>query len=239
LIVCYGKQQEIDGATTSQGQQQRIDEATTSQGQQQDERNPKLRYYPTNSMQVQHQLQAPQIQPIECFTSVFWDINSCPLPKEVNPEDAANNIRIALWKHPHVRAITMLSAYGTFKDFPKKFRLGCQRSGINLIDAPNGRIGGAIWKAIFVDMGLFALDNHPPSIICLITGDESFASALHKLGQRGYVVILVIPDEVEVSSTLAGAGRFVYDWKHLYSGEGFQSSRHQHGSFNSLYQMPF
>jgi hypothetical protein len=151
--------------------------------------------------------------------AILWDIENCPVPGEVNAEDVAGNIRIALREHPHIGAVTMFSAYGDFNHFPKKVREGCQRTGVNLIDVPNGKKDAAD-KAILVDMFLFALDNPPPSTIFLVTGDVDFAPALHKLGQRGYVVVLVIPDGVGVSSALRGAGRYVWDWPSLCRGQG-------------------
>lgn len=187
--------------------------------------------------QQQHLRAPPAVQPGTCPMAILWDIENCPVPGEVNAEDVAGNIRIALREHPHVGAVTMFSAYGDFNHFPRKVREGCQRTGVNLIDVPNGKKDAAD-KAILVDMFLFALDNPPPSTIFLITGDVDFAPALHKLGQRGYVVVLVIPDGVGVSSALRGAGRFVYDWPCLCRGALRDPPRQGRGmgmGMNNLY----
>ncbi|KAL7002829.1 hypothetical protein U1Q18_003988 [Sarracenia purpurea var. burkii] len=153
--------------------------------------------------------------------AILWDIENCPVPSDVRPEDVAGNIRMALRVHPVIKgAVTMFSAYGDFNAFPRRLREGCQRTGVKLIDVPNGRKDAAD-KAILVDMFLFALDNPPPSSIMLISGDIDFAPALHILGQRGYTVILVIPSGVGVSSALSNAGRFVWDWPSVARGEGF------------------
>ncbi|KAK1563059.1 hypothetical protein Q3G72_021618 [Acer saccharum] len=153
--------------------------------------------------------------------AILWDIENCPVPSDVRPEDVAGNIRMALQVHPVIRgAVMMFSAYGDFNAFPRRLREGCQRTGVKLIDVPNGRKDAAD-KAILVDMFLFALDNRPPSSIMLISGDVDFAPALHILGQRGYTVILVIPSGVGVSSALCNAGKFVWDWPSVARGEGF------------------
>jgi len=153
--------------------------------------------------------------------AILWDIENCPVPSDVRPDDVAGNIRMALRVHPVIKgAVTMFSAYGDFNAFPRRVREGCQRTGVKLIDVPNGRKDAAD-KAILVDMFLFALDNPPPSSIMLISGDVDFAPALHILGQRGYTVILVIPSGVGVSSALCNAGRFVWDWPSVARGEGF------------------
>ncbi|KAG1341997.1 hypothetical protein COCNU_05G002260 [Cocos nucifera] len=153
--------------------------------------------------------------------AILWDIENCPVPSDVRPEDVSGNIRMALRVHPVIEgAVTMFSAYGDFNAFPRRLREGCQRTGVKLIDVPNGRKDAAD-KAILVDMFLFALDNRPPSSIMLISGDVDFAPALHILGQRGYTIILVIPAGVGVSSALSNAGRFVWDWPSVARGEGF------------------
>ncbi|KAF8408181.1 hypothetical protein HHK36_007323 [Tetracentron sinense] len=153
--------------------------------------------------------------------AILWDIENCPVPSDVRPEDVAGNIRMALRVHPVIKgAVTMFSAYGDFNAFPRRLREGCQRTGVKLIDVPNGRKDAAD-KAILVDMFLFALDNRPPSSILLISGDVDFSPALHILGQRGYIVILAIPSGVGVSSALSNAGRFVWDWPSVARGEGF------------------
>ncbi|CAN6470094.1 unnamed protein product [Victoria cruziana] len=78
--------------------------------------------------------------------AILWDIENCPVPNDVRPEDVAGNIRMAL----------------------RRLREGCQRTGVKLVDVPNGRKDAAD-KAILVDMFLFALDNPPPSSILLIS----------------------------------------------------------------------
>ena len=170
-------------------------------------------------------LEAPLNQPSRSSSdgpvAILWDIENCPVPSDVRPEDVGGNIRMALRVHPVIKgAVMMFSAYGDFNAFPRRLREGCQRTGVKLIDVPNGRKDAAD-KAILVDMFLFALDNPPPSSIMLISGDVDFAPALHILGQRGYTVILVIPSWVGVSSALCNAGKFVWDWPSVARGEGF------------------
>ncbi|GKV22591.1 hypothetical protein SLEP1_g32449 [Rubroshorea leprosula] len=154
---------------------------------------------------------------------ILWDIENCPVPGDVSPDDVAANIRNALREHPLIKGpITMFSAYGDFNCFTRRLREGCQRTGVKLIDVPNGRKDAAD-KAILLDMFMFALDNPPPSSIMLISGDVDFAPALHSLGQRGYTIILGVPSGISVSSTLCNAGKFVCDWPSMARGEGFIS----------------
>lgn len=175
----------------------------------------------SNSNMIPPPMNQPNRSSSDGPVAIFWDIENCPVPSDTRPEDVAGNIRMALRVHPVINgAVTAFSAYGDFNAFPRRLREGCQRTGVRLIDVPNGRKDAAD-KAILVDMFLFALDNPPPSSIMLISGDVDFAPALHILGQRGYTVILVIPSGVGVSSALCNAGKFVWDWPSVARGEGF------------------
>ncbi|KAM0011879.1 putative NYN domain, limkain-b1-type, meiosis regulator and mRNA stability factor 1 [Helianthus debilis subsp. tardiflorus] len=164
--------------------------------------------------------------------AILWDMENCPVPNDVRPEDVAGNVRMALRVHPVINGVVnMFSAYGDFNGFPRRLREGCQRTGVRLIDVPNGRKDAAD-KAILVDMFLFALDNPPPSSIMLISGDVDFSPALHVLGQRGYTVILVVPSGVGVSSALSNAGSYVWDWSTVVRGEGFVPPSRSHVNEN-------
>ena len=89
--------------------------------------------------------------------AILWDIENCPVPCDVRPEDVAGNIRMALQVHPVIKgAVMMFSAYGDFNAFPRRLREGCQRTGVKLIDVPNGRKDAAD-KAILVDIRLLCL----------------------------------------------------------------------------------
>lgn len=184
----------------------------------------------SNASMLQCPLSQQHCSSLDGPVAILWDIENCPVPSDVRPEDVAGNIRMALRVHPVIKGAVMLfSAYGDFNAFPRRLREGCQRTGVKLIDVPNGRKDAAD-KAILVDMFLFALDNPPPSSIMLISGDVDFAPALHILGQRGYTVILVIPAGVGVSSALCNAGKFVWDWPSVVRGEGFVPPSKPRGS---------
>ncbi|MQM09562.1 hypothetical protein Taro_042437 [Colocasia esculenta] len=143
------------------------------------------------------------------------------MPNGVQAENVAGNVRKALHMHPFITgAVTMFSAYGDFNAFSRRLREGCQRTGVKLVDVPNGR-KFATDKAILVDMFLFALDNRPPASILLISGDADFSPALYVLGQRGYTVVVVVPAIYDVQSELSSAGRFLWDWPTVARGDGF------------------
>ena len=159
--------------------------------------------------------------------AIFWDMENCPVPRDVCPEDVKGNITKALWEHALITGpITTFSAYGDFNAFPHKITDGCLSTGITLIDIPNGRKDAAdkTIQAILADILLFALDNSPPSSIMLISGHVDFARTLHILVQRGYTTLLVIPSGVHVSYALKNANKFVWDWTSVACGEKIVSS---------------
>lgn len=151
--------------------------------------------------------------------AILWDIENCPIPVGVPPMDVSGNVRNSLMVHGGIKgAITTFSAYGDYSRLSKDIRQGCQKTGINLIDVPSGTKDAAD-KAILIDMFLFALDNRPPALILLISGDVDFAPALHKLRQRGYTIAVALP-RVKVHSALSNAGKFVWDWHNMASNKG-------------------
>jgi len=183
---------------------------------------PKRRRTRTGHLEMGNAEEAEEMNPaldMEGPVAIMWDIENCPIPAGVPPLDVSGNIRHSLLVHGGVKgAITTFSAYGDYSHMPKSIRQGCQKTGINLIDVPNGKKDAAD-KAILIDMFLFALDNRPPALILLISGDVDFAPALHKLRQRGYTIAVALP-RLKVHSALSNAGKFVWDWNSLASNQG-------------------
>ncbi|XP_022858337.1 uncharacterized protein LOC111379226 [Olea europaea var. sylvestris] len=153
--------------------------------------------------------------------TIFWDIEKCPVPRNVRPKDIVGNIRKGLLSHPTINGpVIVLSIYEDFNTILRQIREGCHMIGIKLVDVPNGR-KDVVDKTILVDMFLFALDNHEPSSIILISGNVDFAHALHILGQHGYTIIVMIPSWVKVSSSLKNASSYLWDWCSMTRGKGF------------------
>ncbi|GKD74847.1 limkain-b1 [Tanacetum coccineum] len=115
-------------------------------------------------------------------------METCPIPSNICTEEAASNILKALQAHQINGAVPLISAYGDFIRFP--YRISDDRFS-------------------------HAFDNCPPDCIMLISGDDKFSHALHRLFRRGYTVILAIPSGVCVSSPLRKAGRLVWNWPSL------------------------
>lgn len=161
------------------------------------------------------------LQPV----AIFWDIENCAVPHGVNAEEVAVHIRQTFKAHLAIQGpIRVFSAYGDFAHLPRHTRQGCQKTGVSLIDIPHGKKDAAD-KAILADMFLFALDHPPPGTILLISGDVDFAPALHKLGQRGYCVVLAIPSGLKVSPALCNACQHLLSWPDVARGKGIAALR--------------
>jgi hypothetical protein len=165
-----------------------------------------------SELSLSHQSLITSYDPV----SMLCDIENYCIPRNVPAEPVAVNIRMALWTNPLIKGVViMFCVYGDFSEFSQRHTKGLQKSGVTLIDVSN--VGkDAADRAILVDMFLFALDNPPPSSIMLISGDVDFSATLHILGQRGYNIILVTPEDA--SAALTNAAKFVWDWPSVACG---------------------
>ncbi|KAJ4961623.1 hypothetical protein NE237_021533 [Protea cynaroides] len=155
--------------------------------------------------------------------AIFWDIENCNVPRGIDAENVSGNVRKAL-SEVDIKCIKNFTAYGDCNELPKQVRAALQLTGVNVVDVPHVKDGAAD-RAILNDTHLFASDNPPSATLVLISGDVDFAETLHKLGQRGHTIILLIPFGVGVSSALLNAAEFVLDWPSAARGEGFVSRK--------------
>ncbi|MFW9990938.1 MAG: NYN domain-containing protein [Candidatus Odinarchaeota archaeon] len=139
--------------------------------------------------------------------AVFWDFENCPPPRGSKGAPVINSLREVLLQFGWIRQI---QAYGELKLVPERLRSELQRSGVHLIDVHSVRKDAAD-KMIISDMLLFAVDNPPPKIIILISGDQDYTYPLAKLRQRGYEVILVVPP-VGAHPTLKEQADRIIEW---------------------------
>jgi hypothetical protein len=62
-----------------------------------------------------------------------------------------------------------------------------QSTGITLVDVPSGKKDAAD-KALMSELFMYALQHPAPAAVVVITSDQDFAVALHRLSQAGYTV---------------------------------------------------
>lgn len=153
-------------------------------------------------------------QYVSAKTSVWWDIENCPVPMGCDPHAIAQNISSALFKMNYSGAVT-ISAYGDTHRIPSYVQQALNSTGIALNHVPAG-MKDASDKKILVGMLLWAVDNPAPANYLLISGDREFSDALHQLRMRRYNILLAQPEQA--SPALVAAAKSVWLWTSLLVG---------------------
>lgn len=147
-------------------------------------------------------------------TSVWWDIENCPVPKSCDPHAIAKNITSSLVQMNYKGRVS-ISAYGDTNRIPFYLQHALSSTGIALNHVPAG-VKDASDKKILVDMLFWAVDNPAPANYLLISGDRDFSNALHQLRMRRYNVLLAQP--LKASHALVAAAKSVWLWTNLVAG---------------------
>ncbi|MHA2297678.1 MAG: NYN domain-containing protein [Candidatus Hodarchaeales archaeon] len=142
--------------------------------------------------------------------AIFWDFENCPPPRGSKGAPIINSLREVLRPFGWIRQI---NAYGELRLIPERLRTELQRAGVHMIDVHSNR-KDAVDKMIISDMLLFAVDNQPPQVILLISGDQDYTYPLAKLRLRSYDIILVIPP-VGAHPTLKDQADRIIEWYDL------------------------
>lgn len=148
--------------------------------------------------------------------SIWWDIENCHVPKDVDPHYIAQNITAALQRASLTGPIE-IQVFGDTMILPHVTQKALSDTGITLNHVPRGNKDAAD-KAILVAMLLWALDNPPPANVLLISGDGDFANALHRLRLKTYSILLAIPQQF-VKPALTGAAKKLWFWKEMAQGQ--------------------
>ncbi|XP_002982670.2 uncharacterized protein LOC9661278 [Selaginella moellendorffii] len=150
-------------------------------------------------------------------TSVWWDIENCRPPADVNPFHIARNISNVLHAFNFFGPLT-ISAYGDTYQLTRHVQNALTSTGISLNHIPSGR-KEASDKAILMNMAFWTSDNPPPANVVLISGDQDFSPLLHRLQMKRFNVLLVRPEGVHVSESLLNSARTVWYWTRLARAE--------------------
>eukprot|EP00250_Pteridium_aquilinum_P018955 c24239_g1_i1 orf=565-3333(-) len=147
--------------------------------------------------------------------SVWWDIENCHVPRNVDPHYIAQNLRSVL-HHTNLNGPITIDAFADTKNLEHKTLEALSSTGVTINHIPSGNKDAAD-KAILVAMLFWALDNPPPAHFLLISGDGDFANALHRLRLKGYDILLARPDQ-PVKSALLGAATNIWYWTNVAKG---------------------
>lgn len=147
--------------------------------------------------------------------SIWWDIENCHVPRNVDPHYIAQNLRSAL-HHANLNGPITIDIFGDTRNLEHRILEALSSTGVTINHIPSGNKDAAD-KAILVAMLFWALDNPPPAHFLLISGDGDFANALHRLRLKGYDILLARPDQ-PVKPALLGAATSVWYWTNVAKG---------------------
>ncbi|KAH7284286.1 hypothetical protein KP509_34G047500 [Ceratopteris richardii] len=148
--------------------------------------------------------------------SIWWDIENCHVPKNVDPHCIAQNLRSALHTANFNGPIT-IDVFADTKNLEHRILDALSSTGVNINHITSGNKDAAD-KAILVAMLFWALENPPPAHFLLISGDGDFANALHRLRLKGYNILLARPEQ-PVKPALLGAATNVWFWTAIAKGQ--------------------
>ncbi|CAN7012464.1 unnamed protein product [Brassica rapa subsp. trilocularis] len=144
-------------------------------------------------------------------TSVWWDVENCPVPKGWDAHSIAQKLNSAL-VNLNYRGPLTISAYGNTELIPKAVQQALSSAGISLNHVPSGK-KDASDKKILVDMFLWVLENPAPANLMLISGDGDFSYALNRLRMLRYNILLAHP--LQASPFLVASARTSWMWRSL------------------------
>ncbi|MCO5586845.1 hypothetical protein L7F22_040790 [Adiantum nelumboides] len=170
----------------------------------------------------------------KCKISIWWDIENCHVPKDVDPHYIAQNMTAAL-QHANLTGPIEIQVFGDTTILPHITQKALSDTGITLNHVPRGNKDAAD-KAILVGLLLWALDNPPPANILLISGDGDFANALHRLRLKTYSILLAVPPQF-VKPALTGAAKKLWFWKDMAKGQLAEPELTQHTSNSSSQEL--
>ncbi|CAA7026260.1 unnamed protein product [Microthlaspi erraticum] len=140
-------------------------------------------------------------------TVVWWDMNTCPPPEELDPYQIRQSIESAF---SHYLPFT-ISAHGNLKAIPPGLLESILSSGIILKHGLDGSMP--------VDMKRWRDANPPPARLILISDCEGIRGILPLFKNLGYTIIGVLKkNELELEDPAEYASLVTFSWDHLLSG---------------------
>ncbi|EYU34699.1 hypothetical protein MIMGU_mgv1a021072mg [Erythranthe guttata] len=165
----------------------------------------------------------------QVLTSVWWDIENCPVPKGF--DDYASifgNIKTALRRANYFGEVS-ISGFGNLKKVKSEICETLGRSGIKM-----NHIFSRADKTIMLEMLLWALEHDPPANILLISEDIDFATTLNRLSSKMYNIMVAHQnqDQRVQFKTLLSSAICIWSFRDLI--EGGSSSLRNYGQVNSV-----
>ncbi|KAI5061009.1 hypothetical protein GOP47_0023514 [Adiantum capillus-veneris] len=149
---------------------------------------------------------------------VFWDIENCSIPSNLDPYVVRPNIERALRTSGFLGPIHV-AGYANLNTLCRGHTLeSLSESGISIHHVPCGG-RDASDRALLIDVMFWTMKHSPPAHVLLITGDSDFSVLMHKLRLLGYNVLLAANNGKGVSSALLHAASRIWVWPDIIIGE--------------------
>ncbi|CAL9213503.1 unnamed protein product [Arabidopsis halleri] len=145
----------------------------------------------------------------EAATAVWWDINRCPVPSDVDVRRVGPCIKRELEKLGYSGPL-IITAIGILKDVPHDFLRQVYSSGIAIQHIPLDifELSGAVLY--------WTWDILPPANIMLISNESIFSSLLETLCKLGYNVIRsIFPDDPQQAASASPSPGPFFLWESL------------------------
>ncbi|KAI4366463.1 hypothetical protein MLD38_022337 [Melastoma candidum] len=123
---------------------------------------------------------------------IFWDIKSCGIPEDVNPQYLVTNVLSVLSDHLPNHYPELFYAYGDAGDIPTHLlSLWKDEHGFTLHHVrPDVGLGVQMLTDMMVDLAM----KYPyplPSALVVISGDSRLESFIYGFGVTGYNAVLI------------------------------------------------
>lgn len=155
-------------------------------------------------------------------SSLWWDMQSCPLPPPVNPFIVTSMSSALLQKFNIIdvngagdgcRSLNdyHFSAYAFFSTAETELYQTLINSGIRLLQLPPGQ-RYEMEKMMIADILFWAMDTPPPANLIFIVGSVDFCYIFQKLWQRSYNIFLVCPSASQIRKGMLNSANDCLEW---------------------------
>ncbi|CAL9216871.1 unnamed protein product [Arabidopsis halleri] len=143
-------------------------------------------------------------------TSVWWDIDNCPIPKDCKPEGIAKKISTALHKLNYRGEISIYAA-GNMNHIPPSVKQALSSNGIHLKHV-NSRFGcEQVSKHLQYKRFSWTFKNRPPANLMFISRERT--NYYNEERERGYNILIAHPPHP--SDSLVASANTTWLWKSL------------------------
>jgi len=157
-------------------------------------------------------------------TSLWWDMESCPLPSYVDPYSVVSMAPALLRNFNIISSMGNagggcssphhyhFSAYEFFSETQTELHQTLINSGIRLHQLAHGKTRNEMEKMMMADVLLWAMDTPPPANIIFMIGSVDFCYVFQKLRQRSYNVFLICQSMSKMSQGMLCGVNYCLGW---------------------------